>query len=947
VQKYIVSIVIICLVCIAYFFSNDQSRTTSPVSVSPAPGNVLELPEINPERSSIGTKENPRARKAYEEAMLVDPATGKVPFDIKIREARFSSTIPKRLVSRHGLRNGATAEEEWRSIGPYNKGGRTRALAIDVSDEKVILAGGVSGGMWRSADDGKHWQKTTVPANIHSVSCIGQDMRPGKEQTWYYGTGEFTSNSASKKDAPYRGDGVFKSIDGGLSWNKLLSTSEGVPNNFNSQFQYIWKVLPNPHNHVDDEVFLATVGAIFRSVDGGETWDPVLGRKEISTLDTDLNDSNLSDFSDIVISEEGIFYAVLSQRTRTGDSPDQGVYRSEDGITWNQITPQSWPKNYARTVIATSKMNPDEVFFSVNSTNEMLWKYTYRSGNGSGSGGRWEDLSDNLPAYGGEVGNYDSQNSYNMVLMVHPENEDMVFLGGTNLYRSSDGFSSIANNTWIGGYDTANNITIYLNHYVDQHALAFYPSDPKKMLSSNDGGVFLTEDNTADNMNWRPINNGFVTTQFYTVGLDEFGAKGAIIGGLQDNGTLLANKPTDRSSWNVVLAGDGGYSAISRNSTYYYASFQFGKIYRFTFDKNQTRKTFTRIDPLGSGEEDKLLFVNPFVLAPENQNIMYFAGGDVVWKNTNTSQIPLYKNYQAQVNWQKLTSTELFHITITAINASHNPSGTVFYGTNNSRLFRINEANKAEYSVDEITSASFPRNAYVSCIAIDRRDAKNLVVSFSNYNIISLFSSNDGGASFENISGNLEEHPDGSGSGPSVRWVEIVSKNDETAQYFVGTSTGIYSTDQLIGSYTSWEQEGSETLGNVVVPMIKYFSEDGTIVAATHGNGMYESTLNDVWKIEIEKENNQFAFDDAFPNPFINTTAIPFSIPEDGMVKAGIYNAQGQFIKTILWAEQYHGRNMLSWDGTNEAGARVASGMYICKLAYNEKSIGARIVFTR
>lgn len=946
-QKYKIFLLVICLICLAYFVGNDDFNTSAPVLVPHPQYNFTEKPEINQEKSTIATKENPRARRAYEEAMLRDPENGSVPYDIKRKEIQFSSRIPKRLISQHNLRSESTNEEEWRSIGPYNKGGRTRALAVDNSNESVILAGGVSGGMWRSDDDGMHWVKTTISSSIHSVSCIVQDTREDKEHIWYYGTGEFTSNSASKKGAPYRGDGVFKSVDGGLTWDQLLSTTEGVSNNYNSQFQYIWKVLPNSKNLVDDEVFLATVGAIFRSTDGGDTWNVVLGRKVDSTPDTDLNDASLSDFSDIVQTELGIFYAVLSQRSRAGSSSEQGVYRSEDGELWNQIIPRSWPHNYARTIIAVSKMNPNELYFSVDSDDEMLWKYTYVSGDGSGLGGDWEDLSDFLPAFGGEVGDYDSQGSYNMVLEVHPGNKDIVFIGGTNLYKSSDGFSTVDNTTWIGGYDTANNIKIYPNHYVDQHALAFYPSDPKRMLSSNDGGIFLTEDNTSQNMNWRPINNGFITTQFYTVGLDEFGAKGAIIGGLQDNGSLMSNKPIDVSSWNVILAGDGGYSTVSKNSIYHYASFQFGKIYRFTFDKNQQRESFARIDPFGSGEEDKLLFVNPFVLAPENQNIMYFAGGDVVWKNNNTSQIPLYRNHQAQTNWQKMSSTKLFHGTITAINASYNPSGTVYYGTNDGQIYRINNASDIEYKVDEITSALFPDDAYVSCIAIDRKDSKNIIVSFSNYNVISLFSSGDGGETFENISGNLEENPDGSGSGPSVRWAEIVSKNSGPPQYFVGTSTGIYTADQLNNNLTNWAKEGTEAVGNVVVPMIKYFSDDGIIVAATHGNGMYESTLDDVWKIHIDKKSNQFAVEDAYPNPFGNTTRIPFSIPEDGMVKAGIYNTQGQYIKTILWAEQFRGQNILSWDGTNEAGTKVASGTYICQLEFGEKRIGSRLVFVK
>ena len=944
-QKYKLFLSFLFIVCIAYFFSKTDPGITALVPAPPISLSDVYGFDINQEKSAIGTKENPQARKSYEEAMLIDPKTGQIPFDIKRNEIRFSSGIPKKGVTKRHLRKGETNEEEWRSIGPYNKGGRTRALAKDVTDENVILAGGVSGGMWRSENNGNSWDKTTVPSSIHSVSCIAQDKRVGKENIWYYGTGELTSNSASKKSAPYRGDGVFKSIDGGKLWNQLLSTSEGVPNNFNSQFQYIWKVLPNAKNLINDEVFLATTGAIFKSVDGGKSWAVVLGRKKESTPDTDLNNSNISDFTDIVQTESGVFYAVLSQRSRNGSSPDRGVYRSSDGVGWVMITPRNWPGIYGRTVIATSKMNPNEVYFSISSTNEMLWKYTYLSGNGTGTGGRWENLSDNLPAFGGEVGDYDSQGSYNMVLNVHPANEDIVFLGGTNLYRSTDGFSTSENTTWIGGYDTANNIKVYPNHFVDQHALVFYPSNPDKMLSSNDGGVFVTEDNRANDVSWFALNNGFVTTQFYTVGLNEFGSKGDIMGGLQDNGTLIANEPVDVSSWNVLLAGDGGYSAITKNESFYYASFQFGKIYRFTLDKNHQTQTFTRIDPLGSGGEDRLLFVNPFVLAPENQHVMYFAGGDIIWRNTNTSQIPLYKNHAAEINWQKMNSTLIFNGTISAMNTAYNPSGDVYYGTSAGELFRINNANNVDYTVDEINSTKFPQNAYVSCIAIDKADSKNILVSFSNYNVISLFYSNDRGETFIDISGNLEENPDGSGSGPSVRWAEIVAKNNGSSHYFVGTSTGVYSADLLEGKETKWVQEGSGTIGNVVVTMIKYFSEDGTIVVATHGNGLYESRLDDVWKIEVEDESSPLAFGDSYPNPFINTINIPFTLPGDGMVRASIYSIQGQLIKTILWAEQFKGRNVLSWDGTNEAGTQVASGTYICRLEFEESSIGSKLVF--
>ena len=802
--------------------------------------------------------------------------------------------------------------------------------------------------MWRSEDEGSNWVKTTVPESIHSVTCIAQDTRAGKENIWYYGTGEFTGNSASKKRAPYRGDGVFKSVDGGKTWTQLPSTAEGVLNNYNSQFQYIWRILPNVNNTSEDEVYLATVGAIMRSTDGGNSWEVVLGRKTPSTPETDLNGANLSDYTDIHQTADGVFYAVLSQQSRNGSSPDRGIFRSTDGIFWIKITPGSWPNTYARTVMASSTTNPNEVFFSVNSLEEMLWKYTYLSGSGNGAGGRWENLTENLPAFGGDVGDYESQGSYNMVLAVHPDNEHFVYLGGTNLYLSTDGFSSINNTYWIGGYDTINDITVFQNHFVDQHGLEFFPSDANKMLSSNDGGVFMTRDNTAQLPQWTPLNRGFVTTQFYSLGLDEFGIKGDIMGGLQDNGSLLAKNPISTSSWNILLTGDGGYSAITKDEKFYYTSYQFGKIYRFTLDKNHTTTSFTRIDPYGSGGEDTLLFINPYVLAPENQHIMYFAGGIVVWRNTNTSQIPLYQNSPAHVNWERLDLATTDHGVISAISASYNPAGIVYYGASTGEVYRINDASGLDYTVDDITSSLFPENAYVSCIAVDRRDSKNIIVAFSNYNVISLFYSEDGGESFENISGNLEENPDGTGSGPSVRWVEIVSKNDGNSQYFIGTTTGIYSSSTLDGIQTTWEQEGEESVGNVVVTMIRYFSGDGTLVVATHGNGMYEAKLNNVWKTEIESEEiNQFAFGDSYPNPFVESVNFPFKIPRDGMVRARIYNALGQHVKTLLWADQYEGENIFSWDGTNEAGTSVVSGTYICRLEFEDQKIASKVIYLR
>jgi hypothetical protein len=136
--------------------------------------------------------------------MLRDPATNEIPRGIRQREMEFARTLPTKE-AQSSLNKGQAAS--WISRGPWNVGGRTRALGIDVSNVNVILAGGVSGGMWRSADGGATWSKRTAPGSLHSVTCLAQDRRTGQTATWYYGTGELLGNSASGGGAGYRGDG--------------------------------------------------------------------------------------------------------------------------------------------------------------------------------------------------------------------------------------------------------------------------------------------------------------------------------------------------------------------------------------------------------------------------------------------------------------------------------------------------------------------------------------------------------------------------------------------------------------------------------------------------------------------------------------------------------------------------------------------------------------------
>jgi len=170
----------------------------------------------------------------YEYNRLKDPATGQIPVDMRKRELAFAAKLPNHDESR---------STQWQSRGPYNLGGRTRALAIDVTNENIIMAGQITGGMWRSTDGGAHFTQTTQPEQLHSSTCITQDKRPGHTNVWYYGTGEqYAIVNAAGFSSQFSGDGIFKSTDGGVSWSQLPSTVSNTPTTLYQKrdFDFVW-----------------------------------------------------------------------------------------------------------------------------------------------------------------------------------------------------------------------------------------------------------------------------------------------------------------------------------------------------------------------------------------------------------------------------------------------------------------------------------------------------------------------------------------------------------------------------------------------------------------------------------------------------------------------------------------------------------------------------------
>lgn len=888
-------------------------------------------------------RENISERLEYERLISADPKTGQIPPNIRNLELSFARQIS---IDAKKVRTQAL---DVSSAGPFNVGGRTRAVAFDVRDENIIIAGGVSGGIWKSIDGGISWVRKSNPENRNSISCLTQDKRPGKEDTWYHGTGELVGNSAAESGAPFRGAGIYKSIDNGETWNVLPSTVDSSPTVFNSQFQYIWSIEVNNQNVLDDEVLVAAYGGILKSMDGGTSWDVELGQKLFDLApDVDLNDSDASFYTDIEQGPTGIFFATLSKFSVGGVSPEAGIYVSADGDSWFDINPFTAVSNFRRVVIGPSPSNPNQVYFLVEPA--FLMKYTIQSIDESGVNGFF-DIDKVIPSFEPELGDYNSQNSYNMMIRVHPTNDDIVFIGGTNLYRSTDGFDTKENTKWIGGYTPKGGNGLYPNHHPDQHDLLFYPSNPDKILSASDGGLIVSDAGLADSVRWRSLNNGFLTSQFFTVAQSKEANDPIILGGMQDNGTDLTSS-TGSANWRNLIGGDGGYAATTRNKVLWYSAFQKGQTFRLTLDNQFNITTFRRVDPgnLVAQEGSEYLFINPYILDPANQNRMFIAGGNHLYVNDNVAQIPGGTQDPATLGWKRITQVEdsLFVGSLSALEMTADGS-RLYFGSGGGQVLKVENAdNYNQFSVSQLDVISMlPEFGFVSCITVNPEDNDHILAIFSNYNIPSIFESLDGGATFTDVSGNLEENVDGTGNGPSVRWGEIIPLNTGNL-FVVGTSTGLYSTELLDGNQTIWTRESSDVVGSAVIPMMDYRPSDGKLAIATHGNGVFTAQIADFKEISTEIESALFAEVKVYPNPFQETTEINFSIPEDGEVRIDIFSMKGEHISNLLWAPQFAGTNSpVTWDGRTSAGASLANGIYLYKIQYNGQSRTGKIILRR
>lgn len=780
--------------------------------------------------------ENPIERLEFEMGQLVNPATGEVPRDMLQKELAYAKKflnptfddVPQGKSQFSFNTQPASSvqnSENFINMGPYNIGGRTRAVVIDINDEDIIIAGGISGGVWKSANQGESWTRTSALEQHPAITSIVQDKRSGKTNEWYYSTGEFSGNSASASGAFYLGNGIYKSTDNGDSWSLITSTAvsgtSGTDVIIDSDLFTITNQLAIDHSEASGtEIYAAVVSQIVRSTDGFQTFEVVLGQNNTG-----------NNWSDVAVTSTGKVYASIGSSSFNGSNGESGLFKSDDGITWTQIRPQTnFPSSFGRFEIAIDPNDENRVLFL---GEEQLFLYLDASNS-------WIELTNNINNSGNDVGQgHGSQGGYDLYVAIHPGNSNTVFLGGINLMRSLNSFGTPALTSQVGGYANDNNpnsFPRYANHHPDNHGYAFFPSNPDRMLTSTDGGIHLTENNQATTnastpIIWESLNNGYITSQFYHADIHKYDfGDPQLVGGMQDNGSWAKFESSPAEVWTEVFGGDGAFAAISYNALY--VSSQRGNVLRFGLENN-TYSYSGNISP--TTNDNDYLFINPYIVNPVRQDQMFVAARGRVFYHNDVRTNP------SAGNWSQITNSSLNAQSVSALGMSIQPEGVLYFGTRSGRIFKVQDTQDliGDFVATNVTGANLPSGSNVSSIAVDPNDANKVIITFSNYEVVSVWYSENGGATWTSISGNMEENPNGSGAGPSVRSVEIMPDGSGGNYYFLGTSVGLYMTQALDGDNTVWVQQASQTIGNVVVSNIEARPVEGMIMVSTHGNGTF------------------------------------------------------------------------------------------------------------
>ena len=729
------------------------------------------------------------------------------------------------------LKSSTFKSMELRNIGPAYMSGRIADIEVDQKNPSTWYTAVGSGGVWKTVNAGTTWTPIFDEQKVYSTGDVTID--PNNSNIIWVGTGE---NNGGRHIS--FGDGIYKSLDGGKTWkNKGLKESERIsdiiihPKDSNT----VWAAVQGPLWSSGGE------RGLYKTTDGGDTWDLVLETEDEWTGVTSLLiDSRNPD----------ILYAATWSRQRTiaayvGTGPGSGIHKSEDGgKTWTELKTGLPKTNMGKIGMAISPINPDVLYATIEIDNRKGG--FYRSDN---QGASWSKLSDEV---GGGTGPH-----YYQEIFADQHQFDRVYIASNYSKVSDDG-----GKTWT---------PINTNRkHVDDHAMAFHPTDPDFVLIGSDGGIYMSHDRME---NWRYIAN-LPLTQFYKIAADDTEPFYLVYGGTQDNSTQGGPSRTNKAEgiknkdWFLTLGGDGHQPAVEPgNPDIMYSQWQQGNLTRV--DRVTKEGVYIKPQPRPGEPAERYNWDAPINVSAHDPKRIYFAS-QRVWRsddrgdswtpisgdltqNKNRMHMPMMgRTWSVEAGWDIYAMSE-FH---TIANFAESPvdENILWIGTDDGLIQVTTDGGQSWKKIELDDIRGIPETAYINDIRADLYDPNTVYVALDNHKYGDfkpyLIKSTNLGRKWTSIA---ETIPD-----KHLVW-RFVQDHVNKDLMFIGTEFGIFFT---VDGGDKWiELDGG--IPTISTRDVVIQRRENDLVAGTFGRGIYilddYSPLRELTEESMENDAMLFA----------------------------------------------------------------------------------------
>ncbi|MBK9206874.1 MAG: S-layer homology domain-containing protein [Anaerolineales bacterium] len=734
--------------------------------------------------------DHPYEALAWRNLSLVDengfiPADGLINANQQIKAMRAQQeAASKKAITSNG----------WTWLGPGNIGGRVRSVVIHPTNTNIMWAGSVTGGIWKTTNGGASWAIMDDFMTNMAVSTMVID--PTNPEVLYAGTGE-TGWGGSEYAEPV-GGGVFKTTNGGTTWTQLASTNT-------YEWYFVNRLAISPANPLI--LLAATDSGTWKSIDGGTSWvKAVTG----STRPGDVN-----------------FNPVDGTKAISAARSENAYYSTNSGDSWTAATFTSIDSGAGRVEVAYAPSNPSIVYASVEINGGEVWKST--------DGGVTYSRVNTGQNFGA--------NGWNSPLWVDPTNPNILIVGGIDLFRSTDGGATL---TQISVWQDAPSSAHADHHWIVEQP-GFNGTSNTTVLFGNDGGVYRADNvyTVVGTSGWTELNNNLGITQFY--GAAGNPTTGKIVGGTQDNGTLVYTPAGGTEGWTTTFGGDGGWSAADPvDDNYLYGEYIYAQVHRsnnggvfsediwgqywdgFAYQYKSAPYTITE------AKNSQANFIAPLVLDPNNSNRL-LVGAESLWR-TNDVKAP--NTSTTGPAWYVIKAPTTGNSNISAIVVAPGNSDIIWVGHNNGDVYVTTNGTSATPTWAQVDSNSpgLP-DRYVTRIAVDKNNTSKAYVTFGGFNPDNVWVTTNGGSTWT----------DSAGSGltglPYLPVRSLVIHPFNSNWIYIGTELGIFTS---VDGGATWDVSHN---GPTNTPVDELFWMDTKLVATTYGRGLFQqetATFSDV-----------------------------------------------------------------------------------------------------